>query len=195
MIVISGLDLWNYGPRWEVFSRFTNSGYDIHYVSPYGKDVSIGEISKHKVTVPLFKRMEGRMFIWFLFMILSFKEALKVAKKNRPDIVYGYEIYGALPAYVLSRLFRIPLILRFQGTILYPHLGKKSLFLLFHHVLAFKLPADFLIITDDGTYGDLVAKYLKTPEKKVKLWMNGVEKDMRPTVRVGFKGKIRAIYD
>ena len=175
-LVISSLDLWNYGPRWEVFSRFASFGYDVNYVSPYGKDVNSGEISKHQVVVPLLKRMEDRTFVWFLFMILSLKKAFQIAKKNKPDVVYGYEIYGALPGYVLSKLLRVPLILRFQGTILYPHLGKKSILPLFVHVLAFKIPADFLIITNDGTQGDVVAKCLRVPEKRIKFWFNGVNK-------------------
>jgi len=34
ILVVSGLGLWNYGPRWEVFSRFVRSGYQVHYASP-----------------------------------------------------------------------------------------------------------------------------------------------------------------
>jgi len=115
-------------------------------------------------------------------MIFSFKLAMEIAKKSRPHIIYGYEIFGAFPAYMLSRILRTPLVLRFQGTILYPHLGKKSLLPLFHHVLAFKVPADHIIIDNDGTYGDLVARSLKVPEKRIKLWMLGVDKAMYPTV-------------
>ena len=181
-LVISGLDLWNYGPRWEVFSRFASFGYDVNYVSPYGKDVNSGEISKHQVVVPLFKRMEGRTFVWFFFMILSFKKALQIAKKNKPDVVYGYEIFGALPGYVLSKLLRVPLILRFQGTILYPHLGKKSILPFFVHVVAFKIPADLIVITNDGTRGDLVAKYLRVPERRIRFWFNGLSNMSRQTI-------------
>lgn len=180
--MISALGFWNYGPRWEIFSRFARSGCEVHYVSPFNDCGDARGIFIHKVNVPLLKRMEGRLFVWFLFMILSFKRALEIVKKDRPHIIYGYEVFGALQAYILSRIFRVPLILRFQGTILYPHLGKKSLFLLFHHVLAFKVPADFLIIDNDGTYGDLVAKCLRVPEKRIRFWMLGVDKDMRPTI-------------
>jgi len=183
ILVISGLELWNYGPRWEVFSRFARSGYEVHYVSPFNDEACEG-IYIHKIYVPLLRKMEGRLFAWFLFMIYSFKLAVEIAKKSRPHIIYGYEIFGAFPAYMLSRILRTPLVLRFQGTILYPHLGKKSLLPFFHHVFAFKIPADFLIITNDGTYGNLVAGCLKIPEKKIKFWMNGIDKYMHPTANV-----------
>ncbi len=181
VLVISGLALWNYGPRWEIFSRFVRHGYEVDYVSPFDEEKVKG-IFAHKLNIPLHEKMSGRLLLWFLFMVFSFRKTLEIAKKTRPDIIYGYEIFGALPAYFLSRIFRTPLITRFQGTVLYPHLGKKSLFLLFNQILAFKVPADFIIITDDGTHGDLVAKSLKVSEKKVKFWMNGLDKDMHPTV-------------
>jgi glycosyltransferase involved in cell wall biosynthesis len=115
-------------------------------------------------------------------MILSFKKALQIAKKNKPDVVYGYEIFGALPGYVLSKLLRVPLILRFQGTILYPHLGKKSILPFFVHVVAFKIPADLIVITNDGTRGDLVAKYLRVPERRIRFWFNGLSNMSRQTI-------------
>jgi glycosyltransferase involved in cell wall biosynthesis len=181
VLVISGLALWNYGPRWEIFSRFFRHGYKVDYVSPFNEEKVEG-IFAHKLNIPLFEKMSGRLLLWFLFMVFSFGKALKIAKKTRPDIIYGYEIFGALPAYFLSRIFRTPLITRFQGAILYPHLGKKSLLLFFHHILAFKVPADFLIIDNDGTYGDQVARCLRVPGKRIKFWMLGVNKDMHPTI-------------
>lgn len=179
--MISGLELWNYGPRWEVFSRFARSGVEVHYVSPY-EGVCTGNLFTHKVDTPLFEKMSGRLFLWFWFGVFSFGKGLKIALQKRPTVIYGYEVYGAPPAFFLSRLLRLPLILRFQGTILYPRLGSSSLIPFFYHVFAFKIPANFLVITDDGTQGDLVAKSLRIPEKKVRFWMNGVDKNVHPTV-------------
>ncbi len=176
-MVISGLGLWNYGPRWQVFSRFAQSGYEVHYISLSGDSGRNPFV--YKVNIPLFERIRGRVITWFLFLFLSLRKAIAIAKENRPSAIYGYEVFGAVPAYIISKIFRIPLILRFQGSILYPYLGKFSLFLhYFYHVVAFRTPANAVIITEDGTYGESVAKYLGVQENKIRLWLNGVDKGL-----------------
>ncbi len=41
-------------------------------------------------------------------------------------------------------------------------------------------PADMLIVTNDGTQGDKVAKLLRISESKFRMWLNGVDKERLP---------------
>ena len=152
VVVISALGLWDYGPRWEIFSRFAEWGHEVHYISPFREKIDKDSIYIHSVRVPFIetclKQRKIRvisyvsmLLTWFLFMLLSFIKGIKVAKEIGPSIVYGYEVYGVLPAYLISKIFGVPMISRLQGTILYPKLGKASQMAYFLHILAFKIPS------------------------------------------------------
>ena len=53
------------------------------------------------------------------------------------------------------RGFRLPLVTRFQGTVMHPALDDRLLYYRrYEEALALKTPADLVIMTDDGTQGD-----------------------------------------
>jgi len=97
------------------------------------------------------------------------------------DIIYGYEVHGIFPAWFIHKIIKKPLVNRFQGTILYPILAdyKNNIFNLirkFDHFLAFRIKADLIIMTDDGTFGDLVISYINPKMKDKTLFLkNGVD--------------------
>jgi glycosyltransferase involved in cell wall biosynthesis len=45
----------------------------------------------------------------------------------------------------------------------------------FEEAIAFKSPVDRLVITNDGTRGDEVARALAVPKSRVRFWMNGID--------------------
>lgn len=97
-------------------------------------------------------------------------------KKKKYDIIYAYEIEFVPAAFVISKLFRIPLVSRFQGTILYPKLNKIFETLKFlNHFLSLKIPANLTIMTDDGTKGDKVIKYIRGHTNNLLFIKNGVD--------------------
>lgn len=100
------------------------------------------------------------------------------AIKKLPDVsvVYAYEVASVLPSRLLSRRYDVPLVTRFQGTILagiknsarerirhYPHF----------HALA--SDSDLVIMTDDGTQGDKVLDLLGNQSPR-RFWRNGVDR-------------------
>lgn len=116
---------------------------------------------------------------WFWFVFFSFIAALRLAKKIKPDIVIGYTLYGALPAYLISKIYHIPYIFREIGTMSFyqdiqTFWGRLKWF---NQILVYKLPAQAMILTDDGTCTDLATKKLGVPEKKIFFWKNGVFKN------------------
>ncbi len=114
----------------------------------------------------------------FIFPFMAIFVGWKIIKEHDVDIIYGYEVYGILAAWVLSKLFGRPLVSRFQGTLLVRYLFPKRLFALlkrFEQVIAFKLPANLYIITDDGTQGDLVLSTLNPAARlRARFWRNGL---------------------
>ena len=104
-----------------------------------------------------------------------------LAAKYRPQIIYGYEPLGVLPAWIISKIFSAKLITRFQGTILYPEMRKsvlKTVLKFPFHIISMIVPSDLIIMGNDGTRGKEVLLKLRIPEWRIRFWINGVDKNM-----------------
>lgn len=119
------------------------------------------------------------LYITFLLFYLPM-ELLRVIFyyfKYKPDLFYGYEIQGAILASFLGRLFKLPVVNRFQGTALklsyLSNLKDKLLYI--DNILAMTSPCDAIIMDNDGTCGDKVLEYLGVDSKKIYFWMNGLD--------------------
>lgn len=97
---------------------------------------------------------------------------------DAPRLVYALSSL-AIPAGVCcGLLFRRPTIGALFGTFLYPYLGRRDeLLRRLDEVLAFKAPLDRLVILNDGTRGDEVARALGVPEERIRFWMHGLDLD------------------
>jgi len=106
-------------------------------------------------------------------------KSLQVARVHgRPGLVYAFSSH-AIPATVCcGMLFRRPTIGALFGTFLYPYLGRRlELLRRLDEVLAFKSPLDRLVILNDGTCGDEVARALRVPQERIRFWMHGLDLD------------------
>ncbi len=82
-----------------------------------------------------------------------------IEKLDGEIIVYGYEVWGVEAARILSKKYGLPLVTRFQGTILsYEKHNLINRMIHYPHYGALETKADLVIMTDDGTMG---AKTLK----------------------------------
>ena len=118
-----------------------------------------------------------------LFPRLAARRAEAVLAGEKVDVLYAYEVHGALAARKLRRGFRLPTVARFQGTVMHATLGSALARLRkYEEVLALRLPADLYIMTDDGTQGDEVLAQLNPSSRgKVRFWRNGLDMDrLRP---------------
>jgi glycosyltransferase involved in cell wall biosynthesis len=130
---------------------------------------------------------------WLVFQAEMFVRALAECLVRRPDVVYGYEIYGAPVAVALGKVLRIPSVTRFQGTLLGQWADDPaSMRQVRTHCAAMRAPADLVIMADDGTLGDVVLQRLGVAPARVRFWMNGVVKEdvLAAQTRVGPRAKV-----
>jgi len=194
ILIISALDFWSMGKGkggpalWQTLTGYTEHGWKVIFVSSAIKRNMLHEgIKVIAVRVPVPDKLlhvpkVGYFFRlgWLaLFSLIAIVKSALIARNEKPDVFYGYETQGVLPAWVLSRLFHRPVVSRYQGTPWKLNWLRKR----FNHiralgdVLAYKIPADLIIMTNDGTQGDRVLQELGVDMGRVKFWVNGVDKE------------------
>lgn len=135
-------------------------------------------------SIPSFlDRVEQKARFATLFPVLAARRAAACLEREVYDVLYAYEVHGALAARLVQRRFRLPTVARFQGTVMRPALDDPFLRARrYEEVLALRIPADLYIMTDDGTQGDEVLARLNPGSKgKVRFWRNGIDIDrLRP---------------
>ncbi len=194
LLLISALDVWSMGrgkgaqSLWKTLEGYAESGWEVHFVTGNRGDSSgpalHPNIRIYRFDVQWLKRLMGVRIIatpakvlwWLWFQAAAGAISFRIRRRVRIDVVYAYEICGVLIARILSRLWRTPVVSRFQGTILAEAL-KRSRMPLRHwdHMLAMKIKTDLIIMTNDGTQGDRVLERLGANMDRVRFWMNGVD--------------------
>jgi glycosyltransferase involved in cell wall biosynthesis len=101
----------------------------------------------------------------------------------RPDIIYSMRGTFAVIGSLWSRIVGAGFVQRQYGTWLYHAWFEQKKWLprlkILGALLTFFLPTDLYIITNDGTRGDRVAKWVRFPMNRFRFWINGVNKDLR----------------
>ena len=183
-------DVYNKGAgkvtEYNLIKGLTEVGNEVHIVC-FTKDEKIlpDNLHIHRFKLPFnnfrsniktLNRIHTKV-LYFLFIVLATYKALEVTRKTKADIIYGFAGSGAATAYLIAKIKNIPNITRLYGVmILYSFIHRRfQLLLRFDEVLGFKIPCKYLIITNDGTKGDEVAKSLGVPAERIKFWMNGVD--------------------
>jgi glycosyltransferase involved in cell wall biosynthesis len=96
-----------------------------------------------------------------------------------PDIVYCMRPTFAVLGCLWAKSLGAKVVLRQYGTWLYHFWFEQKHWLprmsTFGELLAHRLPIDLFIMTDDGTRGDRVARWLGFPMDKYRFWLNGIE--------------------
>lgn len=132
--------------------------------------------------IPVLRCLRGKLRMEILFPGMAFFFGISLARKYKVDILYSYEIYGSFVAFLLAKIFRTPLVLRYQGTLM-SHVfaeakknlrGKLNVLRYYLHIFALKLPADLIVMTDDGTLGEDTVRKLGNKSRMV-FWRNGFD--------------------
>ncbi len=185
---------------------FQHAGYGVHLVTATNKpglrDVVYEGIQVHYFQIPfnpvdfeydalesfltlvrretsLWKRhLKFRLF-WTQFVTLGTWRAMQVARQWPPALTYGVTNCGIPIAYIIGRRQGVPNFSRITGSPLLNWTGStiKLYLARFDELLAFKLPCDALIMTEDGSMTiDDIHQRLGVPINRIWLWRNGVDK-------------------
>ena len=116
---------------------------------------------------------------WAAFQLMALWHGWRLARRHRYSIFYGYEVRGAPAAFLIGRLRRRPVVTRFQGTELSGLIPRPVELLrqFWTFVLAYALPADLVVMADDGTQGDRMLRFVGQPARRCGFWMNGVDRE------------------
>jgi len=129
-----------------------------------------------------------------LFPRRAAARAEAVLGRETVDVLYAYEVHGALAARRLQKRHRLPAVARFQGTVMYPSLSSPLARLRrYEEVLALRMPADLYIMTDDGTQGDKVLAALNPGSQgKLRFWRNGLDLERLRPVDGAARARLRS---
>jgi len=108
--------------------------------------------------------------------------ALRVARRARPDVVVALGPHSAPVARRVAGVCGVPNVTRLFGQALSLRMderGRVRDWLRFHanfaEVIAFRTPCAGLIVHDDGSRGDMVARHFGVPAKLLHFWRDGFD--------------------
>jgi glycosyltransferase involved in cell wall biosynthesis len=192
---------WSMGERSGVASFFyavhayIDHGHTVDVVLP-GRRVGLAEERYHDMTltrVPFaadpmdvgWKGAVGLAMRWRRYA--SFRNrmvaaACHVSQRCRPDVVIGVGAYAAQAAHRVALSRGVNNVTRLFGQSLILHMDDEGrirnpirFYANFPEVLALRTPCAALIMHDDGSRGDLVAKRLGVPADRLHYWRDGVD--------------------
>jgi len=194
LVLISQIPLWSMGRRTggpAFISTLEHLGrhFDVSLITPETEYVDPSAVPAGVTLHTFHHRLHGALrsvpklgwltdtLGWFTFQWSAWPLVKRIAKDRRPDIVYGYEIYGVPVARKAADRFLVPMVARYQGTLMTERRHQRFAGLRYlKHLRALRTPADLIVMTDDGTQGDVILRDLGHPDARVRFWMNGVDR-------------------
>ncbi len=193
IIFLTFLNLWSMDKNkgapsfYKTIDAYINSGWNVTLINPkYDNGVTpklagLNQITFKPIFYPLVKIKKigflGRIFHNIYGNYILYKLGEKILKKyNYKACIYSYEVNSVCAGEKLVRKYSLPFVTRFQGTIL-AQVNDNWLNRLkrYPHFQALETRANILIMTDDGTKGDIVLGKLKNDSEIIKFWRNGVD--------------------
>jgi glycosyltransferase involved in cell wall biosynthesis len=203
--MISALEVWALAGQggapslYKTLEGFGRRGHHIDFVSAtvganhqYGAPPQIPPdipgVDFHLVHLPslthegtrgpeIVAKADQKLRFALLFPLLAARRARKLLATHSYDVLYGYEVHGVLAQRLVRGKSRLPLVARFQGTVMQPYLGRPlSLLRKYEEVMALRTKAALYVMTDDGTQGNIVLRRLNPASQgKVRFWRNGLD--------------------
>lgn len=217
ILFVTDLPLWSMreatgGPAFsQTLKKYMDENWEVFILSsdPRNQEYT-GLDAEHNVVVRCPSFMERNIHlkkIGLIFRYLNHQWATKafcrhvremVGDHREHTLLYAYEIFGVKACSILARELNVPMVTRFQGTILSqfkPCLANRIK--RYPHYQALSEKADLVIMTDDGTQGDQVLRQLHNKSDQILFLRNGLElmeKDVPKMVaafdRAAFRSKL-----
>ncbi|MEM4204304.1 MAG: glycosyltransferase family 4 protein [Candidatus Methanomethylicaceae archaeon] len=202
VLMMSTLPIWPIGPEhstpvlYHTLNAFLKAGWSIYFVAgfePKFEDKTVTQqIHIAWFGSPLIRKLRligdtvrglgffARLIWWLIAQIQLSVKGFHLIEGRKIDLIYSWDVIAAPAAWFLSRKFKVPWVARYLGT--WVPLPKKNKFLkllwefrFWQEALAFKLPADLLIMTNDGTRGNEILREFGVDMQKVRFWVNGLD--------------------
>lgn len=208
IVMISQIPLWSMGqsiggPAFEQTIRHLARHFRLSLVQPEVDYVSHADLPEN-VTLHAFPHRAHGLWrhvpklgwltdtlAWYGFRRSAWPIVRDLCSRGDVDLLYGYEIYGAPVASKAAKAFGLPSVSRYQGTLMTERTRMHYSRLRFHkHVAGLSVPADLVIMTNDGTGGFDYLVSVGHPRERIRFWMNGVDRavleiptrDVRPEI-------------
>lgn len=174
-------------------TSFPRRGHEMHVLMP-GRPGAEREEDYHGVRLHRFRSVIDfmpevgrsralqhlkRFFSYVYWFVRVVPAGLVLAGRLRPDVVIGMGELGAPAARLIARVRGVPNVTRLFGIGMYLDevLASPLKFALrYRENLALTTPADYIILCDDGSQGDRLARHLGVDMDRLFHWPNGVDK-------------------
>ncbi len=114
---------------------------------------------------------------YIVWRVRAARAGLALAEDLRPDVVFGMGALGAPVARTIARAYGVPNVTRLFGTSLGEALHNPlKLALRYPEIVAFRTPADAVVVCDDGSGGDGNARRFGVPADRLVFLPDGVDK-------------------
>lgn len=171
-------------PSWAyLIEGLLDAGFMLDVIAPPGDSPDYPDHPRLHVTrtAPL-RSVHGpfaRLRFWIqLTRALSSTARAHAREHGPPDVVYGFSAQGTPAASWCGWRWRRPAVGKLFGTFLAPVLDHPARLLAhWEEALGFRVPLAALVVHDDGTRGDEVARWLRVPDGRLRFWRNGVDRD------------------
>jgi glycosyltransferase involved in cell wall biosynthesis len=127
-----------------------------------------------RASLPLPRRLWERARRWRAYQKWSVNAALEVAERMPPDLVVALGAFEAPAAYETAQILGVPNATRLFG-VWTPHRDRLRQLANFPERVALRTPASFLLITNDGSEGDRLARAFHVPEDRSIFLRNGLD--------------------
>lgn len=201
IVMLSNLDIWSIDEGkgapsfYNTIKAYVDDNWDITLIQPDSKYRKKYKVKGCKIVT--FKNTffdflnripKIRFFSRFFSHIYATHQFQKIAnqiiKDKKKAVIYAYEVFAVKAAKKISKKYKLPLVTRFQGTILIKY--KNTIInriYKYPHYSALSETSDLIIMTDDGTKGDIVLKNLNNKTKKILFWKNGQD-EIKPLEQI-----------
>ncbi len=187
---------WSLGNRMGASSFFLAAqcyprfGHEIHVSIPRGRGQpafeedegvrcyhfrgAINFESNSKRAAPI--RITSRFFRYAYYLVIGTWNGIRLGRRVHPDLVVGYHYHGAPVGWLVGRALGVPNLTRLFGTQLNRILDNPlKRITAFMQIVALRTPASFIIMHNDGSQGDEVARRLGVPAERLRFWRDGTD--------------------